>query len=66
MRLPRLRRLGGAETRANALRWMRAHTFSPLQSSIKWVLCVIFAWLAGNLPVIEDARASGVLSVEGT
>lgn len=65
MHLPRLRRLGGTESRANALRWMRAHTFNPLLSSIKWLLCVIVAWFAGDLPMISDAQDSGALSVEG-
>lgn len=65
MHIPDLNRLGGAQTRANALRWMRAHSFSPIKSSIKWLLCVIVAWLAGHLPMISDAVASGSLSAEG-
>lgn len=65
MQIPNLKQIGGAETRANALRWMKRHTFSPIRSSIKWLLCVIAAWLAGYLPMISDAKDAGALSDEG-
>ncbi len=65
MQRPRFRQLSDTQTRANALRWMRIHTFNPILSSIKWILCIILAWLVGYLPVISNAHESGALSAEG-
>ena len=65
MHLSDFRKLGDSETRANALRWMKAYTFNPLLSSIKWILCVIVTWLVGYLPFIADAREAGALTAEG-
>jgi len=65
MHLPDFKKFGDTQTRANALRWMKVYTFSPLLSSIKWILCLIVAWLVGFLPFIAEAKESGALTHEG-
>jgi len=65
MHRPHWPRLGNAETRASALRWMSKYTFSPLRSSIKWLGCIIVAFLLSYLPIFQDALHSGQLSDDG-
>lgn len=64
MHLPDFRNLGSVQTRANALRWMKRYTFSPLYSSLSWLLCVLFAYGVTLLPPVKSAIAESGMSAE--
>ena len=65
MHLPDLRKIGNAQTRANALRLMERYSFRPIRNNIQWLATVLIAFLVSWLPPIQHAVQAGELSTEG-